>query len=177
MSFHLKRKFLKKWFFFSNIIKTPKVLKRRSIKNKDREKLLKKRKKKEEEKEKLQESLQIKGKSTFLEEKNTLTSKISFLMWFHFLPIHYTISKILSKIIEKVFLDLIGPSFILAIYITWVVPFLFTHELQIFSLWRVGWKETFIEPRWGNTPKRAPECLRLRNHINFVSLRLISKGG
>jgi hypothetical protein len=41
---------------------------------------LKKRKKKEEEKEKLQESLQIKGKSTFLEEKNTLTSKISFLM-------------------------------------------------------------------------------------------------
>jgi hypothetical protein len=41
---------------------------------------LKKRKKKEEEKEKLQESLQINGKSIFCEEKNTSTSKISFLM-------------------------------------------------------------------------------------------------
>jgi hypothetical protein len=51
-------------------------------------------------------------------------------MWFHFLPLHHTISKILFKIIEKVFLTLFGPSFSLAINITCVVPFLFTHELH-----------------------------------------------
>jgi hypothetical protein len=34
MPFHLKRKFLKKWFFSSNIIKTPEVLKRQGIKKK-----------------------------------------------------------------------------------------------------------------------------------------------
>jgi hypothetical protein len=45
-----------------------------------REKLLKKRKKKDEEKENLKESLEIKGKSIFPEEKNTLASKISFLI-------------------------------------------------------------------------------------------------
>jgi hypothetical protein len=90
--------------------------------------------KKKVDKEKLQESLQIKGKSLFWEEKNTSTTKISFLMWFHYLPLHHTISKTLSKIIEKVFLALFGPSFNLAIYITWVVPFLFTYELHIFSL-------------------------------------------
>jgi hypothetical protein len=90
--------------------------------------------KKEEEKEKLQESLQIKGTAIFWEEKNTSTSKISFLLWFYFLLLHHTISKTLSKIIEKDFLALFGPSFNLAIYITWVVPFLFTHELHIFSL-------------------------------------------
>jgi hypothetical protein len=135
MPFHLKRKFLKKWFFSSNIIKTPQVLKRWSIKKEKREKtLLKKRKKKEEEKEKLEESLQIKGKSIFWAEKNTSTSKISFLMWFYFLPLHHTISKTISKIIEKVFLALFGPFFNLAIYISWVVPFLLTHELHIFSL-------------------------------------------
>jgi hypothetical protein len=45
----------------------------------DRNKKGKERKrKKEEEKEKLQESLQIKGKSIFWEEKNTSTSKIFF---------------------------------------------------------------------------------------------------
>jgi hypothetical protein len=100
----------------------------------EREKLLKKRKKKEEEKEKHQESFQIKGKSIFWEEKNTSTSKISLLMWFHVLPLDHTISKTLSKIIEKVFLALFQPSFNLAIYIIWVVPFLFTHELHIFTL-------------------------------------------
>jgi hypothetical protein len=45
-----------------------------------REKLLKKRKKKDEEKENLKESLEIKGKSIFPEEKNTSASKISFLI-------------------------------------------------------------------------------------------------
>jgi hypothetical protein len=33
-------------------------------------------------------------------------------------PLHHTISKNLSKIIEKVFLTLFGPSFSLAIYMT-----------------------------------------------------------
>jgi hypothetical protein len=64
---------------------------------------------------------------------NTSTSKI-FFMWFHFLPLHHTILKTIFKIIEKVFLTLFGPSFSLAIYMTWVLPFSFTHELHIFSL-------------------------------------------
>jgi hypothetical protein len=46
MPFHLKRKFLKKWFFSLNIIRTPQVLKRRSIKKEEREKLLKKEREK-----------------------------------------------------------------------------------------------------------------------------------
>jgi hypothetical protein len=41
---HLKRKFLKKWFFSWNII-TPQVLQRWSIKKEEREKLLKKERK------------------------------------------------------------------------------------------------------------------------------------
>jgi hypothetical protein len=52
-------------------------------------------------------------------------------------PLHHTISKTLFKIIEKVFLALFRQSFNLAIYITMIVPFLFTHVLYIFSLWRV----------------------------------------
>jgi hypothetical protein len=72
--------------------------------------------------------------SQYFERRKTLQLQKSFLMWFHFLPLHHTISKTLSKIIEKVFFTLFRPSFSLAIYITWVVPFLFTHELHIFSL-------------------------------------------
>jgi hypothetical protein len=101
--------------------------------------------------------------SQYFVRRRTLQRQRSFLMWFHFLPLHHIISKTLSKIIEKVFLALFGPSFSLAIYMTWVVPFLFTHELHIFSLYRVGWKETFVEPRWGTT-KRVLECLMLRKH-------------
>jgi hypothetical protein len=91
------------------------------------------KKEKVEEKEKLLESLQIKGNSIFWEEKNTSTSKILFDV-IPFSPLHHTISKTLFKIIEKVFLTLFGPSISLAIYMTWVVPFLLTHELHIFSL-------------------------------------------
>jgi hypothetical protein len=92
--------------FCSNIIKTPEssrdgaYIKRRG-----------------KEKEKLQEYLQIKGKSIFREEKNTSTLK-SFLMSFHFLPLHHAISETLSKFMEKVFLTLFGLSFSLAIYMT-----------------------------------------------------------
>jgi hypothetical protein len=72
--------------------------------------------------------------SQYFERRKTLQLQKPFLMWFHFLPLHYTISKILSKIIEKVFLTLFWSSFRLAIYITWVVLFSFNHELHIFSL-------------------------------------------
>jgi hypothetical protein len=85
-------------------------------------------------KKKLQESLQIKGGSQYFERRKTLQLQKLFLMWFHFLPLHHTISKTLSKIIEKNFLTLFGPSHSLAIYITWVVPFSFTHELHIFNI-------------------------------------------
>jgi hypothetical protein len=53
--------------FSSNIIETPKSSRDRAEK-----------KEKEKEKEKLQKSLQIKGKLTFWEEKDALTSKILF---------------------------------------------------------------------------------------------------
>jgi hypothetical protein len=112
-----EKKFLKKWFSSQISSKPPSPQEMEQ---------------KKEEKENFQESLQIKGKLTFWEEKDTSTSKI-LSMWSHFLPLHHTISKILSKIIEKVFLTLFGPSFSLAIYMTWVVPFSFTNELHIFS--------------------------------------------
>jgi hypothetical protein len=73
------------------------------------------------------------GKQYFKRRK-TLQLQKPFLMWFHFLPLHHIILKTLSKIIEKIFLTLFGPFFSLAINITWVVPFSFTHELHIFSL-------------------------------------------
>jgi hypothetical protein len=109
--------------FDSNIIKTPQVLKRRSIEKKEREK---------EEEKALRVSSNKMG-SQYFDRRKTLQLQRSFLMWFHFLPLHHTISKTLSKIIEKVFLALFVPSFSLAIYMTWVVPFLFTHELHILA--------------------------------------------
>jgi hypothetical protein len=102
--------------FSSNIIKTPKFSRGGAKKRK-----------------KLQNSLQIKGKLTYWEEKDLSTPKIYFDV-IPFSPLHHTISKTLYKIIEKIFLTLFGPSFSLAIYMTWVVPFFLTHELHIFSL-------------------------------------------
>jgi hypothetical protein len=116
----------------SNIIKTPKSLRDRA-ERKSIEKGKKKEKEKEEDKEKLQDTLQIKGKSIFWEEKNTSTSKILFNVIPFSPPPSYHFKK-LFKIIEKVFLTLFGLSFSLAIYIIWIVPFLFTHELHIFSI-------------------------------------------
>jgi hypothetical protein len=132
MPFHVKsfgKKFLKKWF--SPQISSKPLSPQGTEHKKKRE--TERKRKKEEEKEKLQESLQIKGSQYFVRRKALQLQK-SFLIWFHFLPLHHTISKTLSKIIEKVFLNLFGPSFSLAIYMTWVVPFLFTHELHIFKL-------------------------------------------
>jgi hypothetical protein len=140
---------LKKWFFSSNIIKIPK---RWSIEKK--EKTYWKKREKEKNKRKKKKAPRVssnKGEVNILRGEKHFNFKIFFLMWFHFLPLHHTISKTSSKIIEKVFLTLFVPSFSLAIYITWVVPFLLTHDLHIFSLQRVGWEGTFVELRWGTT--------------------------
>jgi hypothetical protein len=103
---------------------------------KKREKMYwkKEKKKKRGRKRKAQRVSSNKGEANILRGEKYFNFKIFFLMWFHFLLLHHTISKNPSKIIEKVFLTLFGPSFILAIHITWVVPFFFTHELHIFSL-------------------------------------------
>jgi hypothetical protein len=74
-----------------------------------------------------------KGESTFWEEKNIATSK-SFLYEPIFYPSIIQFQKTLSKIIWENFAALFGPSFNLAIYMTWVVSFVFTYELHIFSL-------------------------------------------
>jgi hypothetical protein len=82
MPFHVKpfeKKVFEEVIFLLKYHKTPQVVKRRSIEKRERKSIKerkRKKKEKEEEKEKLQESLQIKWKSTFLEEKNTTTSKI-----------------------------------------------------------------------------------------------------
>jgi hypothetical protein len=107
--------------FSSNIIKTPKSLRDGAYKKGER-------------KRKTPRVSSNKMESQYFERRKTLQLQKSFLLWFYFLPLHHTISKILSKIIENVFLTLFGPSFSLTIYMTWVVPFLFTHELHIFIL-------------------------------------------
>jgi hypothetical protein len=119
--------------FSPQISSNPQVLRRRSIKKEERKNYWKKKEKRGRKRKAPRVSLN-KGEVNILRGENTSTSKISFLIWFHFLHLHDTILKTLSKIIEKVFLAIFGPSFNLAIYITWVVPFLFTHELHIFSL-------------------------------------------
>jgi hypothetical protein len=106
--------------FSSNIIKTPSPQGTEHIKK--------------EGKRKAPRVSSNKRGSQYFERRKTLQLQKSFLMWFHFLPLHHTISETLSKIIETVFLTLFGPSFSFAIYMTWVTPFLFTYELHIFSL-------------------------------------------
>jgi hypothetical protein len=133
-------------FFSSFIIQIPKSSKRCSIEKIEREKSIKKREKKKE-KEKLQESLQIKeekekkaprvssnkkGKSIFWEEKNIATSK-SFLYEPIFFPSIIPLQNPFQNHLRKV-RSSFGQSFNLGIYITWVVSFVFTQELHIFSL-------------------------------------------
>jgi hypothetical protein len=96
--------------------------------------VLKRQCKKKEGKWKVPKVSSNKMGSQYFERRKTLQLQNFFLMWFHFLPLHHTISKTLSKVIEKVFLTLFEPSFSFAIYITWVVPLSFTHELHIFSV-------------------------------------------
>jgi hypothetical protein len=104
-------------------------------KKKKRENILRKEKKKKRgRKRKAPTVSSNKEEVNILRGEKRFNFKIFFLRWFHFLPFHHTISKTPSKIIEKVFLSLFGQSFSMAIYITWFVPFLFTHELHIFIL-------------------------------------------
>jgi hypothetical protein len=117
----LEKKFLKKWFSPQISSKPPSQRDRAYIR-------------KREGKRKAPRVSSNKRGSQYFERGKTLQLQNSFLMWFHFLLLHHTISKTLSKIIQKVFLTLFGPYFSLAIYMTWVVPFLLTPELHIFSL-------------------------------------------
>jgi hypothetical protein len=123
---------LKKWFSPLNIIKTPQVLKRWSIekieREKEEEKVLKIK-----ERERLQESLQIKGEVNILRGGKHFNIENLFYMIPFSPPPSYHFEN-LFQIIEKVFVTLFGPSFSLVIYMTWVVSFLLTHELHIFSL-------------------------------------------
>jgi hypothetical protein len=57
-----------------------------------------------------------KGEVNILRGERHFNFKKSFSMCSHFLPLHHTISKTLSKIIEKVSLTPFGPSFSLAIH-------------------------------------------------------------
>jgi hypothetical protein len=92
-----------------------------------------KTKNKKKKKKKNSKSLQIKGKLTFWLGKDTSTSKILFdEIPFSPPPSYYF--KNPFHIIEKVLLTPFGTSFSLAIYMTWVIPFLLIHELHIFSL-------------------------------------------
>jgi hypothetical protein len=99
MSFHLKRKFLKKWIFSSNVIKTPQVLKRWSIKNEEREKLLKKRKKGK--KKKTPRVSSNKGKVNILRGEKHFNIKNILFVVIPFSPPPSYHFKTLSKIIEK----------------------------------------------------------------------------
>jgi hypothetical protein len=118
-----EKKFLKKWFSPQISSKTPSPQETEP-----------KKRKKEEGKRKAPRVFSNKMGNQYFERRKIFQLQNSYLMWFHFLPLHHTISKTLFKIIEKVFLTLFGPSFSLAIYMTWVVSFSFTHELHIFSL-------------------------------------------
>jgi hypothetical protein len=127
MSSHLKRKFLNKWIFSSNIIKTPDILKRWGI-DKKREKNIEKRRKrrkrkKVEEKEKLQVSLQIRGSQYSQRRKKHFNFKNLLLMWFS-PPSSYHFKKPFPKSLRKfseLFLD--HP---LGLQYTWLVLYPFS---------------------------------------------------
>jgi hypothetical protein len=130
MSFHVmpfEKRFLKKWF--SPQISSPPPCPQEMEHWKKR---------KSGRKRKAPRVSSNKAEVNILRREKHLTSKIPFLMWFHFLPHHHTISKTLSKIIEKAFLAFFGQSFNLAIYITWVVPFLIVGWVPIFQGVRVS---------------------------------------
>jgi hypothetical protein len=131
MPFHVKviwKEVFEEVIFSSNIIKTLESL-RDGVKKEE-----KKKERKKERKKKAPRVSSNKGEVNILRGQKHFNFKNPFWCDFIFSPLHHTISKTLSKIIENVFLTLFEPSFSLAIYMTWVVPFPFTHELHIFSL-------------------------------------------
>jgi hypothetical protein len=137
-----EKKFLKKWS--SPRISSKPLLKRRSKKKRGR-------------KRKAPKVSSNKRKANILRGERHFNIKKILFDVIPFSPLHHTISKTLSKIIEKAFLTLFGPFFSLEIYMTWVVPFLLAHELHVFSLWRIRWEGTTVEPRWGTTYQK--ECM------------------
>jgi hypothetical protein len=88
---------------------------------------------KKEEKEKLQESLQRKRGSQYFERRKTLQLQNPFYMKPFSSPPLYHFKNPFQNYLGK-FCTLFGPSFNLAIYMTLVVSFVFTHELHVFSL-------------------------------------------
>jgi hypothetical protein len=110
-----EKKFLKKWF-------SPQIS---SKPRSPQETEHKKRGRRKKEKRKALRISSNKRGSQYFERRKTFQLQKFFLMWFYFLSLHHTISKTLSKIIEKVFLTLFGPSFSLAIYMTWLELYLF----------------------------------------------------
>jgi hypothetical protein len=95
-----------------------------------RKKKKKKERKKNKKRKKAPRVSSNKRESQYFERRKTL--QLFDVILFFPPPLYHL--KTLSKIIKKVFLALFGPSFSLAIYMALVVPFLFTHELHIFSL-------------------------------------------
>jgi hypothetical protein len=87
-------------------------------KKEEREKVLKKRKKKRGRKRKAPRVSSNKWEVNILRGEKHFNFKNILFNVISFSPLHHTISKSLSKIIEKVFLALFGPSFSLAIYMT-----------------------------------------------------------
>jgi hypothetical protein len=76
------------------------------------------RKKREKEKEKAPKVSSNKGEVNILRGEICSNLKNPFQCDPIFSPLHHTISKTFSKIIEKIFLTLLGSSFSLAIYMT-----------------------------------------------------------
>jgi hypothetical protein len=126
MSYQLKSGFWRSDFLLK-YHQNPQVLKRQSIEKK-------KKGEKRGRKIKAQRVSSNKGEVNILRgEKYFNFKNILFYMIPFSLPPSYHFEN-LFQIIEKIFITLFGPSFSLAIYMTWVVPFLLTHELYIFSL-------------------------------------------
>jgi hypothetical protein len=130
-----EKKFLKSVFLLVYHL-NPQVLKETEHwKKGEREKVLEKREKKEKGEERKRKAPRVssnkKEKSIFWEEKNIASSKF-FLCESIFSPSIIPFSKPFQIVWES-FIALFGPSFNLAICMTWVVFFVFTHELHIFS--------------------------------------------
>jgi hypothetical protein len=94
MSFHVipfKKWFLKKWF-------SPQI----SSKSPSPQETEHRKKEKGKEKEKRAPRVSSnKSGSQYFERRKTLQLQRSSLMWFHFLPLHHTISKTFSKLLRK----------------------------------------------------------------------------
>jgi hypothetical protein len=128
--FHLKRSF---WRSDVSPLISSKPPRPQETEHRERERERKRKKNIEKRERKAPRISSNKSGSQYFERRKTLQLQKPFLYDSIFSPPSYHL-KDLFQIIEKVFITLFGPSFSLAIYMTWVVPFLLTHELHIFSL-------------------------------------------